>query len=238
MRETSKMTELESTQDNEEQKTKSHLEILRMLDELDVIEHRLLNFEETQEPIQTTVETLETAPQVPVTPEITIPTPEQATEKKPHRNIFKIKIRRKKQEKPAKTKPEHKHRLIQRLRRKKDNLGKTPEDLATQGEIPAPKPMHGTFTLHLDEEGNLIGFPIKKPVPKPEKKHRRLLPFGKKKSEGENETEQPKEPAKGIKGKIKRITSRFKRSKGEKGSEGRFSKLKNKLPKRGKGKEK
>ena len=77
MRETSKMTELESTQDNEEQKTKSHLDILRMLDELDVIEHRLLQFEETQEPIQTTVETLEAAPQITVTPEITIPTPEQ-----------------------------------------------------------------------------------------------------------------------------------------------------------------
>jgi len=238
MRETSKMTELESTQESEEQKIKSHLDILRMLDELDIIEHRLLQFEETQEPIQTTVENLEAAPQVTVTPEITISTPEQPEEKKPHRNIFKIKIKRKKEQKPAKTVPEHKHRLIQRLRRKKDYLGETPEDLAAQGEIPAPKPMRGTFTLHLDDEGNLIGFPIKKPVPKPEKKHRRLLPFGKKKSEGENETEQPQEPVKGIKGKIKRITSRFKRSKGEKGSGGKFSKILSKIPIIGKRKEK
>ncbi len=236
------MTKLESTQDNEEQKIKSHLDILRMLDELDVIEHRLLQFEEIQEPIQTTVETLEVEPLVTITPEITIPTPEQPEEKKPHRNIiFKIRFRRKKQEKPTEIVPEPKHRFIQRLRRKKDNLGETPGDLAAQGEIPAPKPMNGTFTLRLDDEGNLIGFPIKKPVQKPEKKHRRLLPFGKKKSEGENETEQPQEPAKGFKGKIKRITSRFKRSKkqkGEKGTGGKFSKILNKLPKRGKGKEK
>ncbi|MCX6666245.1 MAG: hypothetical protein NT038_09370 [Euryarchaeota archaeon] len=235
------MIELESTQDNDEQKTKSHLDILRMLDELDVIEHRLLQLEEIQEPIQTTVETLEAAPQVTVTPEITIPTYEQLEEKKPHRNIFKIKIRRKKGQKPAKTEPEHKHRLIQRLRRKKDNLGETPEDLAAQGEIPAPKPLNGTFTLHRDEEGNLVGFPIKKPVPKMEKKHRRLLPFGKKKEEGEGETEQPEEPVKGIKGKIKRITSRFKRSKGkkeEKGSGGKFSKILSKIPIIGKRKEK
>jgi len=58
-----------------------------------------------------------------------------------------------------------------------------------------------TFTLQLDEEGNLVGFPHKKPHP------------GKKTAQGTDELEE--EPAKGIKGKLRQFTSKLRRKKSE-----------------------
>ena len=91
--------------------------------------------------------------------------------------------------------------------------------------LPKREP-HGTFTLRLDETGNLVGFHVKEPVPKIAdqfkdfvKKHRKT------KAPAENQ-----EPAKGIKGKLLRLIPK-RGSKKEEGAEpsGRFSGITSKL---------
>jgi len=78
-----------------------------------------------------------------------------------------------------------------------------------KGEI---KPIKSTFTLRIDDKGHLVGFNIKKPKPKKEKKSRRILLFRRKKGEvgasAEPAAEKPE--VKGIKGKIIGIVSKIK----------------------------
>jgi hypothetical protein len=69
--------------------------------------------------------------------------------------------------------------------------------------VPKPEevqPFRSTFILELDTAGNLTGFPLKKP-------HRE-----KKTQPGSGDTE---EPVKGIKGKLQRLTARFRSKKSE-----------------------
>ena len=74
------------------------------------------------------------------------------------------------------------------------------------------KPIHSTFTLRINDEGELIGFNIKKPKSKEGKKYRRIIPFRKESSEESNSND-VEEPGSGIKEKIVNIFSKIRRKK-------------------------
>ena len=103
-------------------------------------------------------------------------------------------------------KTKHRHVFFRKV--KKEKIGGSDKEISDEMIKP-----QGTFTLKIDDEGNLVGFPIKK-VKSKEKKKKHLLAFGKEKSEGEKTEE-----ITGFKGKIKNIFSRGKsESSGEGGS--------------------
>lgn len=96
---------------------------------------------------------------------------------------------------------------------KKVKTGEVDADSTLVDNEPPQQMTHvrSTFTLTLDNEGNLVGFPLKKPIPPKEK---RGFLFFRKKS-GSEHTEET--PAKGIKGTLLRVASRFKRKKSAEG---------------------
>jgi hypothetical protein len=100
--------------------------------------------------------------------------------------------------------------------KKKKTLESEPE---VPGEIelqlPEVKPIRTTFTLDIDSNGNLVGFPMKKQKPHNGKNIEN------------NPENQVEEPAKGIKGKLLQLASWFRRKKTAEGeTEGIVSKIK------------
>jgi len=159
-----------------EEKVKTHEQIVAMLKELESFEERLQQPELIHEP----------QAEYPVS-EIEEALPEwtavDGEESEPEiwkrKRIFSIRIRRKKKS--------------------------TAYELEEAVEFVEVKP-EGTFTLRIDDQGNLIGFNIKKPKPKKEKKQRRLLPFKKSGAKESGEEETPE--TLGVKGKLANIFSR------------------------------
>jgi hypothetical protein len=96
-----------------------------------------------------------------------------------------------------------------------------------------PREPRGTFTLRLDDKGNLVGFNIKEPAPKLSVQLKQFIASKRK-------TKTPKEeqePVKGIKGKLLRLLpKRGKKSEESEDQQGRFSgiisKIKNIIPSR------
>jgi len=120
------------------------------------------------------------------------------------------------QEVPTDKKPERpKEKRFFHLKRKK--IGVTKD---TQEPL---KPIKSTFTLKIDDQGNLAGLNVKRPRPKKEKKPFKFKLFkrGEAKESAPDETE-----TKEIPGKIKGIFSKLKRGKsGESKGEGGGSKI-------------
>jgi hypothetical protein len=85
------------------------------------------------------------------------------------------------------------------------------------------KPIKSTFTLHIDQQGNLTGLNIKKPKVKKERDFKSIFKIFKKKNASKeidsNETEKQ-----GIKKKLKNITSKLKRKSSKEGEESKLSK--------------
>jgi len=88
--------------------------------------------------------------------------------------------------------------------------------------------IRSTFTLHRNDEGNLIGFPEKKPLPEPKpKKQRRLF---KRKQGSDQEPKPHEEGKKGIASRIKRIIPLRRKGKEQAASDGsKLSKITGKL---------
>jgi hypothetical protein len=99
---------------------------------------------------------------------------------------------------------------------KKETLNEIDPDAAT--EVPQQlkdiKPIRSTFSLQLDENGNLVGLPIKKPKLKTEKKG---WFFFRRKDQGATAGQPEEEPAKGMKGKLTRVVSKLRRNKSSDG---------------------
>lgn len=172
-------------------RTKTHDEILELLMEIESIEDKLKSTETiadtSVEPTFVEIKQTEIADELPKeTQSPRIPTESEIMEK--------VRIQKKEKQK-------RKIHITSKPRRKKKPKGRL-------------KPSSSTFTLRIEDQSSLVGFNIKKPKPKAESKHRRILPFKKgtpKESGDEKTTEEL-----GIKGKIKGIFSRIKlKSSGE-----------------------
>jgi len=176
-------------QKKESSTLKSHGEILDLFKELETIEEKILNPE--------IIEEISAEPEIPkqhiqqtdITGEV---------EKKPKQK-FLSKLQKKKKIKEPK-------KWFLKLRRNKSI--KT-EDI--HGEL---KPVKSTFTLKINNQGNLIGLNIKKPITKTEKKpiRKNLLKLFKKGTDKEAESveKEEKKGIKGIPGKITGILSKIK----------------------------
>jgi hypothetical protein len=195
---------------------KTHEEIIALFKELESMEEKVKNPEllvdELFEP-EITLQEIEppfqipTEEQQPIEPDNEIPSEKKQKRKlslflqhKPKNQIEKKKI---------------KHLSFWR----KAKIGDLDPDAITKEhqQLDGVKQPRSTFILQYDENGNLTGFPLKKP--KPEKQKKGWFPFRRKHTE--EEAEQPEEePAKGIKGKLKRVVSKIRRKKSNEGESG------------------
>jgi hypothetical protein len=204
---------------------KTHEEIIALFKELETVEEKIKNpdliVEEIFEP-EESIQEVELPSEIPSedkTPP-SEPVGETPSSKKQKRT-FSI------QHEKKKIKRSH---LWRKAPTEEKDLSVSPE-FEQQPRI--LKPLRSTFVIQFDSEGNLIGLPVKKPKPKKEKKG--LFPFGRKGTS--KAAEQPEEePAAGFKGKIKKLTSRFRRKKSSEAesSGGIGGKLKGLLRRKGK----
>ncbi len=239
------IVELEQLNREDSSGLKTHNEILELIGEIKSIEDKLKDPEllkeiptekgfvkqeleqtETTEELTNEVQFLE----VQTKSESNEETQLEKKKDKRHKINFPIKIRWKRKPEGAKTW----HSLRDRNVKPDDNGYPEFIELQDQPEEIKPdinSPINSTFTLRIDDQGALVGLNIKKP--KPEKKLRELLSFGKSatKESGAEATEEP-----GIKGKIKGLLSRIKpKQSGESGGSKisiLLGKIKGVLPKR------
>lgn len=184
MSEAREIPEVNQLNKKEISRIKKHDEILELLKEIESIEDKIKNTEITvetfDEPVFIEVEQAEMNGEINKENYfIEVPIESETIEK--------VQIQKKEKQK-------RKIHFTSKLHRKKK----------PKGEL---KPSN-TFTLKINDQSNLVGFNIKKPKPKAESKHRRILPF-KKGTPRESGDEKITEES-GIKGKIKGIFSRIK----------------------------
>ena len=202
-----------NTQHVDDSRVLTHEEILELFKDLEQFEEELP----------------QAIPEVPSTtsiqPEIEKPEIKQPEEKQ--EVIF--------QEVPAKKKLKLRRKIKEKEKHRLRFLKKTGKDQPRENKfhlLPEREP-HGTFTLRLDPEGNLVGFNIKEPAPKLSVQIKQFI-ASKRKAKAPKEE---KEPAKGIKGKLLRLIPKRGGKKEEEGEkQGRFSgivsKIKNIIPSR------
>jgi len=213
---------------------KTHEEIQQLFRELKELEDRIKNpvisdIVPEQPIIQHQEVPLEVFKEVPEEPTKEVPPPstkvkKKSREKKKEKTQKKNRLHLKKTEKT----PEHKKKRL--FQRKKKAMGEgvevTPE-LQKQFEELVDESIkeQSTFTLRFDDKGNLVGYNLKKPKPVKQPKQK-------------TEPSAPAPEAKGIKGKLKRVTSKLRPKRSGKEGGSRFSgiggKLKGIIPKRSK----
>ena len=192
---------------------KNHEDILALLKEIDSLEDSIKTPEPPHEFLEVNSEDIVTKTHEEVDPDSTglerslEPTTVQKQVKKQKKRRFAIKFQRKPHIQPKKE-------FLER-----NQWIEVPQQEYTT-DIPYAKELlpQSTFTLSVDEKGNLVGFHIKKPKEKQERPLRSLLPF-KKKEKTETETSQKEVESTGIKGKLIGIIAKLKPKRGE-GSEG------------------
>lgn len=212
------ITELERLEELDQKKgssaLKSHNEILDLFKELETIEENVKNPEVIEEIIIKPDIAKQEIEQTDITGEIEkdLDTSEDSVKKeKNHKLQFLSKLRKKK-------KPKEPGKRFLKLRRFKSI--KT-EDI--HGEL---KPIKSTFTLKINDQGNLIGLNIKKPITKKEKKPLRLKLFKKGAAKEEAPAVTDVKGIKGIPVKIKGLFSKIRLKKSEaSNSEGGGSKI-------------
>jgi hypothetical protein len=203
--------------DNEKKEssgTKTHKEIMELFDDLETLEQQIKNpdsFEE--EPIKTKVvlQPVEPPIRAPMQPreqrQVLEPTgeiPSSLKKKQPHIQF---------QKQDVDQEADHPSLRSFSFLKKKKGFASDPrltEEIAHQPmDVQA---VRTTFTLDIDSNGNLVGFTLKKQRP----------------AKSTSTAEQPgEEPAKGIKGKLTHLVSRFRRKESsEGGSAGIVEKIK------------
>jgi hypothetical protein len=184
---------------------KTHEEILELLQSIKSMEEKIRNPELMKEDFfepDVHLRKVEPSPHVP-------------TETIKKENIIKStgEIPLKKIEKQKKLKSQSQQKELAKARIKKrqsfwrkEKIGELGEDIPLQNKRPLKSiiPKQVTFTLQLDPDGNLVGFPLKKSSLEQEGKGWSFLRKKGKTAQVEEE------PAKGIKGKLLRIVSRIK----------------------------
>ena len=212
------MTEEDHGYQHGERKTKTHDEILKLFEELDPLEEHVRHLDLSQD--------FQPLPDTGTPTQIgeLQPRPEEEPEKKKHR--IKILRRLRERKTPEEQKQKMKRVFFRRRKRERELSGEMPSEREEMLHPSASVEPYGTFTLRIDDEGNLVGFPLRIPSPKPEKKARHLFPFRKKRT-GETETEGAgaEETKSGLKAKLSRLIPRRRGARSEREG-GRFSRLK------------
>lgn len=212
-------------QPEESPKIKTHEEILKLFKDVQSAEAKVKNPEEvTEDTIESKAFLHETEPpsqkpeedseeQQPVEPSGQLPPQYNEKQKRSFLHVT---------EKPE-MQSERKKNWLSLLRKNTEN--QTELEPSTEGEQQADEMIlhHSTFILQLDTDGNLVGFPMKKPHLEHSKKGG-LFSRQKTQSEGG----EPEETAKGIKGALTHLVSTFRRksSKGFEPSGGIGDKIK------------
>jgi hypothetical protein len=191
-------------QNEDSSKVKTHEEILKLFHEVKSVETKVKNPEEFKKesyPVVTTLQQIKPQAQI---------SDSAAEEQQPIEPAGEISL--KKKEEPKKSflkkidKPEipseKKTHWFGFLKTEKQDIQELEPSLEVEPQPEDITILRSTFTLQLDNDGNLTGFPMKKP--QTEKKTRQ-------ETEGAEE-----EPVKGIKGALKHITSRFRHKNSEK----------------------
>ena len=192
---------------------KTHEEIIALFKSLESMEEKVKNPEMLVEELfesETTLQEVEPLTQIPVETIHEQPSIEPSGE---------IPLEKKARQKKSLFSTHERKELSGALKEKrlsfwrKAKIGELDADAALDGQqhLEAITPARSTFTLQFDPDGNLVGFPLKKPIPEHEKKG--WFSFRKK-----GDSEQPEEePAKGMKGKLLRVVSKLKRKKSSEG---------------------
>jgi hypothetical protein len=197
-------------QKKESSEVKSHEEIMVLFKTLKSLEEKVKNpeacgensiqpetiMQERESPTQTPKETSE----------------EQQTRKPAHEIPLEKKEKRKhpwlKKQDSTKQPLEKKMNRFSFLKRKNDNDPELEVPIEPEPMTQKVKISRSTFTLQLDNDGNLVGFPLKKPMPEKQKKG--WFSF-RKKTQEESAEPSVEEQAHGIKGKLKRVASKLRR---------------------------
>ncbi len=184
-------------QNEDSSKVKTHEEILRLFHEVQSVETKVKNPEEFKKESYPVVTTLQ---QIKPQAQISDSTAEGQQSIEPAGEIsLKKKAEQKKSFLKKLDKPEipseKKTHWFGFLKTEKQDIQELEPPLEVEPQPEDITILRSTFTLQLDNDGNLTGFPMKKP--QQEKKTR----------QGTEEAEE--EPVKGIKGTLKHITSRF-----------------------------
>jgi hypothetical protein len=185
-------------QNEDSSKVKTHEEILKLFHEVQSVEAKIKNPEESKKEtyraetilkeIKPTVQISDSAAEERQSLEPTGEIPLQKKEETKKSFFKKID----KPEIPSEKKPH----WFDFLKIEKNDIQELEPSLEIEPQPEEITILRSTFILQLDTDGNLTGFPMKKP--QREKKTRQG-------------TEEAEEPVKGIKGKLKHITSRFRR---------------------------
>ncbi len=175
---------------------KSHEEILNLFKELETIEENVKNPEVIEEIIIQPDIAKQEVEQTDITGEIEKEPDISEDSEKKHKHQFLSKLRKKKKLKEPKTKNRF-------LKLRKFKSIKT-ED--AQGEL---KQIKSTFSLKLNNQGELVGFNVKKPRQKKEKIPLRIKLFKRGETKDKTPAEQEIKGIKGIPGKIKGIISKI-----------------------------
>lgn len=163
---------------------KSHEEIMALFDELEDLEHRIRVPEAGQVPLETVISQDEELP----APEVSVPEPGPKTPVTKTRTLFQMRLHG-----PWKRSPIYKRQRLFEVE-----------------TVDSKDSARNTFSLRLDDDGNLLGFDHPKPKPP------RITLFRRnKKTEGEGEPEPT-----GRFARLRRVLSRKRAS-----SEGKTSKL-------------
>jgi len=185
-------------QNEDSSKVKTHEEILQLFHEVQSVEAKVKNPDESKKESYRAATILQ---EIKPTVQISDSTTE---ERQPLEPAGEIPLKKKEDTKKSFLKKidkpeipsEKKTHWFDFLKTEKNDIQEPESSLEVEPQPEEIAILRSTFVLQLDNDGNLTGFPMKKP--QREKKIR----------QGTEETE---EPVKGIKGKLKHITSRFRR---------------------------
>jgi len=185
-------------QNEDSSKVKTHEEILKLFHEVQSVEAKVKNPDESKKESYRAATILQ---EIKPTVQISDSTTE---ERQPLEPAGEIPLKKKEDTKKSFLKKidkpeipsEKKTHWFDFLKTEKNDIQEPESSLEVEPQPEEIAILRSTFVLQLDNDGNLTGFPMKKP--QREKKIR----------QGTEETE---EPVKGIKGKLKHITSRFRR---------------------------
>jgi len=206
-------------QKKESPEIKTHEEIMVLFKSLESMEEKVKNSElyveelfESEEILQEVERPTQIPAEIVEEPQRIEPVGELSPSKKERQKRSPL-FKHERREQPA-------ERKINRLSFwRKEKINELEPEATTEvlQQLKDIKPPRSTFILQFDGNGNLVGFPVKKPKLETEKKG---WFFFRRKGQAETAEQSEEEPAKGIKGKLKRVVSKLRRKKSSEGESG------------------
>lgn len=199
----------------ESSEIKTHEEIVELLQSLKSLEEKIKNpelIDDRQIASETVEQEIALPPQTPEP--VKEEYPEERETQIPSQNKDRLKKSWLRKKQKIEKESEKKIHFFSDVKREENDEQKVTSPTELQPDIQEIKIPRSTFILQLDNDGNLVGFPLRKSKPQQQKKG---WPFSRRKT-GEGATEHSEEePAKGISGKLKRMASKLGRKKSSEG---------------------